>query len=64
MLSTTGGSADDRYTHRPSETGAIALALLAELGGNATAPALNDRLKAGVKKAAKRSLQQIKENHW
>ncbi|HEY4876290.1 MAG TPA: 4Fe-4S dicluster domain-containing protein, partial [Puia sp.] len=53
MLSTTGGSADDRYTHRPSETGAIALALLAELGGNATAPALNDRLKTGIKKAAK-----------
>ncbi|HSZ86455.1 MAG TPA: TAT-variant-translocated molybdopterin oxidoreductase, partial [Puia sp.] len=53
MLSTTGGNADDRYTHRPSETGAIALALLAELGGNTTAPALNDKLKAGIKKAAK-----------
>jgi MoCo/4Fe-4S cofactor protein with predicted Tat translocation signal len=53
LLSMTGGNADDRYTHRPSETGAIALALLAELGGGATAPALNDKLKAGVKKAAK-----------
>jgi len=53
MLSTTGANADDRYTHRPSETGAVALALLAELGGNVSAPALGDKLKAGVKKAAK-----------
>jgi MoCo/4Fe-4S cofactor protein with predicted Tat translocation signal len=53
LLSLTGGNADERYTHRPSETGAIALALLAELGGGAGAPALNDKLKAAVKKAAK-----------
>lgn len=55
LLSLTGSNADDRYTHRPSEAGAVALALLAELGGNvsAPAPALNDKLKAGVKKAAK-----------
>src|SRR5580704_4155716 len=43
MLSTTGGNADERYVHRPSETGAVALGLLAELGGNATAPALGDK---------------------
>jgi len=55
MLSMTGGNADDRYTHRPSETGAVALALLAELGGSATltAPSLNNKLKAGISKAAK-----------
>ncbi len=53
MVSNTGGCADDRYAHRPSETGAIALTLLAELGGNVTAPALNDKLKSGIKKAAK-----------
>ena len=53
LLSVTGGNADDRYTHRPSETGAVALALLAELGGGTSAPALNDKLKAGVKQAAK-----------
>jgi molybdopterin-containing oxidoreductase family iron-sulfur binding subunit len=53
LLSTTGANADVRYTHRPSETGAIALALLAELGGSVTAPALSEKLKAGVKKAAK-----------
>jgi MoCo/4Fe-4S cofactor protein with predicted Tat translocation signal len=53
LLSLTGSNADDRYAHRPSETGAVALALLAELGGSVSAPALNDKLKAGIKKAAK-----------
>jgi len=53
LLSTTGANADDRYTHRPSEAGAVALALLAELGGSVTAPALDEKLKAGIKKAAK-----------
>ena len=53
LLSLTGSNADERYTHRPSETGAVALALLAELGGSVTAPALPEKLKAGVKKAAK-----------
>jgi MoCo/4Fe-4S cofactor protein with predicted Tat translocation signal len=52
LLSVTGGNADKRYTHRPSETGTVALALLAELGG-ATAPNLDAKLKAGVQKAAK-----------
>ena len=56
LLSMTGGNADERYTHRPSETGAIALALLAELGGGVSAPALSDALKAGIKKAAKELL--------
>jgi MoCo/4Fe-4S cofactor protein with predicted Tat translocation signal len=53
LLSVTGGNSDDRYTHRPSETGAVALALLAELGGNGSTPTLDDKLKAGIKKAAK-----------
>ena len=53
LLSVTGGNSDDRYTHRPSETGAVALALLAELGGSVSAPVLDDKLKAGIKKAAK-----------
>jgi molybdopterin-containing oxidoreductase family iron-sulfur binding subunit len=35
-LSLTGSNADDRYVHRPSEKGAIALALLAKLGGSVT----------------------------
>ena len=32
MMSMTGSNADDRYTHKPSETGAVALALAAALG--------------------------------
>ncbi len=53
LLTTTGASADDRYTHKPSETGAVALALLAKLGGAVSAPAIADAsLKAGIDKAA------------
>ncbi|MBK7291969.1 MAG: hypothetical protein IPI78_18000 [Chitinophagaceae bacterium] len=43
-LSMTGSNADERFTHRPSETGAIAVALLAELGGNCS---INCRCKTG-----------------
>jgi len=53
LLSMTGANADERFTHRPTETGAIALALLAELGGSVTVPALSEKLKAGVRKVAK-----------
>jgi molybdopterin-containing oxidoreductase family iron-sulfur binding subunit len=53
MLSLTGANADERYTHRPSEAGAVALALYAELGGSATAGSLNDKLKAAIRRAAK-----------
>jgi len=60
LLSMTGGNADERYTHKPSESGAVALALLAELGGSGISsvpvPALADSVKAGVKKAAKELL--------
>ncbi|MBC7687618.1 MAG: TAT-variant-translocated molybdopterin oxidoreductase [Aquabacterium sp.] len=41
-LSLTGSNADDRFVHRPSEKAAVALALLAKLGGAVTAPAIND----------------------
>jgi len=52
-LSTTGASADERFTHRPSETGAVALALLAALDGSVSAPSIADaKLKAGIAKAA------------
>ncbi|MFN8251051.1 MAG: TAT-variant-translocated molybdopterin oxidoreductase [Ferruginibacter sp.] len=51
MLSLTGSNADDRYLHKPSETGAVALALLNAING--TAPALKDaKLNEGIKKAA------------
>jgi molybdopterin-containing oxidoreductase family iron-sulfur binding subunit len=53
MLSLTGSNADDRYTHKPSETGAIALALLAKLNDKISAPSIADaKLKAGIDKAA------------
>lgn len=51
MMSMTGSNADDRYTHKPSQTGAVALALLAKLGGAVSAPALNNTaLTAGIDK--------------
>ena len=53
MLSLTGSNADERFSHKPSETGAVALALLAAVGGNVSAPALPEKLKAGIAKAAK-----------
>ncbi len=53
FLSTTGATADQRFTHRPSETGAIALALLAALDGSVSAPAIADaKLAAGIKTVA------------
>ena len=53
MLSLTGSNADDRHTHKPSETGAIALALLAKLGGSVTAPSIADAgLVKGIEHAA------------
>ena len=53
MLSLTGSNADDRFTHKPSETVAVALALLAKLGGAVSAPTITDAsLKAGIDKAA------------
>ncbi len=52
-LSMTGANADERFTHRPSETGAVALALLAAIDGSVTAPALTDnKLKKGIDKVA------------
>ena len=58
MLSLTGSNADDRYTHKPSETAAIALNLLAKLGGSVSAPAIADaHVKEGIEKAAKALMQ-------
>ncbi len=49
--SMTGANADERYLHKPSETGAIALALLGALGGN-TSSNLSGALADAVKKTA------------
>jgi len=50
-FSLTGANADERFIHKPSETGAVALALLAALGGSVTSN-LQGAAAAGVKKAA------------
>jgi molybdopterin-containing oxidoreductase family iron-sulfur binding subunit len=50
-LSLTGANADERYLHKPSETGAVALALLDALTGGASAN-LKGNIAEGVKKAA------------
>jgi MoCo/4Fe-4S cofactor protein with predicted Tat translocation signal len=52
-LSLTGSNADDRIVHKPSQTGAIALALLSKLGGAVSAPSLDAKTQAGVDLAAK-----------
>ncbi len=53
MMSMTGSNADDRFVHKPSETGAVAAAILAALNG--TASNLTDkRLNEGVKLAAEK----------
>lgn len=57
MYSLTGASADERYTHKPSELGAALLALYAKVGGAVAAPAIADkRLAAGIDAAAKELL--------
>lgn len=52
IMSMTGANADLRYTHRPSEAGAVALALLNAVNGQA--PTIGDaKLKEGITNAAK-----------
>ncbi|HVF96512.1 MAG TPA: 4Fe-4S dicluster domain-containing protein, partial [Flavisolibacter sp.] len=51
-LSMTGANADERFTHRPSETGLVALALLAAMGGGGAAPSLPANLTKAVTKVA------------
>jgi len=53
-LSMTGSNADERYTHRPSETGTVALALAAAVGVAGVSSSVTDaKLKAGIESAAK-----------
>lgn len=52
-LSMTGACADERYTHRPSETGTVAMALYAALGGAGVTTTIADaKLRQGIQKAA------------
>jgi MoCo/4Fe-4S cofactor protein with predicted Tat translocation signal len=54
FLSLTGSNADERYVHRPSETGTVAMALLNAVGGSATAVNIADaKLAQGIQKIAK-----------
>ena len=50
-LSLTGANADERFIHKPSETGQVALALLAAVGGNVVSTLQGPVLEA-VKKVA------------
>jgi MoCo/4Fe-4S cofactor protein with predicted Tat translocation signal len=52
-LSMTGSNADERFTHRPSETGAVALDLLNAINGTETSATISDaKLEAAIKKVA------------
>jgi molybdopterin-containing oxidoreductase family iron-sulfur binding subunit len=51
MMSMTGANSDERFTHRPSETGLVAAALLSAVNGQGAA-GTTGKLKAGIEKAA------------
>ncbi|MCZ2224060.1 MAG: TAT-variant-translocated molybdopterin oxidoreductase [Chitinophagales bacterium] len=53
VASLTGSNADDRYLHRPSETGTIVVALLSALKGEGINGIADAKLKEGIEKAAK-----------
>ncbi|MBW7951194.1 MAG: TAT-variant-translocated molybdopterin oxidoreductase [Chitinophagaceae bacterium] len=53
VASLTGSNADDRFLHRPSETGAIVASLYSVLQGNGVTNIKDAKLKAGIEKAAK-----------
>lgn len=51
-LSMTGSNADERFTHRPSETGAVALALAAAAGVPGASGTMNGDLQKAIEKVA------------
>ncbi len=53
MMSLTGASADERFTHKPSETGSVAVALLNAINGQPTGSLSNEKLIKGIQKVAK-----------
>jgi MoCo/4Fe-4S cofactor protein with predicted Tat translocation signal len=53
VASLTGSNADERFLHRPSETGAIVAALLSAVNGAGATGINNAELKAGIEKTAK-----------
>jgi molybdopterin-containing oxidoreductase family iron-sulfur binding subunit len=52
MLSVTGANADLRYTHKPSESGLVAAALLSAVNTGSASGISNPKLKEGIEKAA------------
>ncbi|HMP86730.1 MAG TPA: 4Fe-4S dicluster domain-containing protein, partial [Lacibacter sp.] len=57
MYSMTGANADERFTHKPSQLGAVLLNLYAAVGGTVAAPEIADQqLLNGIKAAAKELL--------
>ena len=52
VASLTGSNADERFLHRPSETGAVVLGLLNAING-ASVNVADKKLAAGIEKAAK-----------
>ncbi len=56
VASMTGSNADERFLHRPSETGAVAVALLAAVNGQSVSGITDAKLKAGIEKTAKELL--------
>ncbi len=53
MMSMTGANADERFTHKPSETGIVAAALLNAVSGQSGVGISNPKLSAGIAKVAK-----------
>ncbi len=53
VLSMTGANADERYLHLPSQTGAVAVALLNAINGSGATGITDAKLKAGIEKTAK-----------
>jgi MoCo/4Fe-4S cofactor protein with predicted Tat translocation signal len=52
MISMTGANADERFTHKPSEAGAVAVALLNALNGQGMT-GVNEKVKKGIAAVAK-----------
>ncbi|MEO6314974.1 MAG: TAT-variant-translocated molybdopterin oxidoreductase [Chitinophagaceae bacterium] len=52
VLSMTGANADERFTHKPSESGAVAAALLNAVTGKEVS-GVSDKVKKGIVKVAK-----------
>lgn len=53
VASLTGSNADEKYLHRPSETGAVVAALLSAVSGQGATGINDPKLKAGIENAAK-----------